>query len=520
MAATSRMKVMVDLSVAADGYSGIPQDTRQIFCMLSGDPGVAVSGLMYPLEHAIPIRMKGHGGDAPARIAAALHTIGLSRSSPGARNSLVRRIGRIRDHLEDTLAAVRTGHDTYQVPDWLKTDMLWRALFQKTLPAGQREHLLAGDFYLADVSMNQLYGRVAYLPYLKSAKLRVRDQDTVLFPLPRPFRLGPKSQKVVRYHDAIPLTQPDTVHWLSAVMHHRMTNLCAADSIFVCNSPMSRQDLDNVAPGAGDHAVVIPCAIQPALPLRHRAATRDILLRRMSLTALGMNTSSNGFLRTLESIERRLQQTEKLRHVISVSVLDQRKNFVGLIAAWERLRAASGEDIKLVLVGEPRPSADSILTAMRPHVLAGRLVHLEKVPFGELQVLYEGAEMCAFVPFAEGFGYCPLEAMQMGAPVVASDIPVLRWTLGKAALFADPYNVGDIADAMMGLLDSPQNRERRAQMRQSAAAVLERFAFSAVSQHWSSFFQDQLSRLSEAQRKEGSRPHRASAGLRLERLMP
>jgi len=165
------------------------------------------------------------------------------------------------------------------------------------------------------------------------------------------------------------------------------------------------------------------------------------------------------------------------------------------------MRAACGKDIKLVIVGEHGWRTDHILTAMRTHVLAGDLIHVHKVPFPELQTLYQNAEICAFVPFAEGFGYCPLEAMQRGTPVVASNIPVLRWTLGDAALFADPYSPSEVADAMLRLLDEPENKELRSQLKQKALTPQQRFAFDAISEQWNGFLAEQLPSLSERFRK-------------------
>jgi hypothetical protein len=233
-----------------------------------------------------------------------------------------------------------------------------------------------------------------------------------------------------RYHDAIPMTQADTAHWRSAMLHHHMTNLCAHDSIFVCNSPMS-DDLDHVAPGAGGRAVVIPCAIQPPIPITHPISVQDILLRRISFAALGMEPHQPQSLTVRRTVERQLRQQKALRYIICVSTIEPRKNYPGLIAAWERMRLATGKDIKLVIVGQYGWSTEQSLAAMRPNVLAGNLIHVDKVPTDELQVLYQNAEFCAFMPFAEGFGYCPWKRCRWERWLSS---PIFRSCAGRSAM--------------------------------------------------------------------------------------
>ena len=48
----------------------------------------------------------------------------------------------------------------------------------------------------------------------------------------------------------------------------------------------------------------------------------------------------------------------------------------------------------------------------------------------------------------EGFGLPPLEAMCCGAPVVVARSSSLPEVVGEAAIFADPYNYLDIAQAL------------------------------------------------------------------------
>ena len=55
---------------------------------------------------------------------------------------------------------------------------------------------------------------------------------------------------------------------------------------------------------------------------------------------------------------------------------------------------------------------------------------------------------------AEGYGLPLVEAMALGTPVIASDIPIFREVGGNAALYVDPASPGQFADAVRTLQDN------------------------------------------------------------------
>jgi glycosyltransferase involved in cell wall biosynthesis len=67
--------------------------------------------------------------------------------------------------------------------------------------------------------------------------------------------------------------------------------------------------------------------------------------------------------------------------------------------------------------------------------------------------------MVVLPSFYEGFGLPAVEALRAGAPLVASDIPVLREVAGDAALFAPPDRPDLWADRVGELLASPELRD-------------------------------------------------------------
>ena len=100
----------------------------------------------------------------------------------------------------------------------------------------------------------------------------------------------------------------------------------------------------------------------------------------------------------------------------------------------------------------------------------------------EAAALYRGALLVALPSIYEGFGLPAVEAMAAGAPLVCSDIPVLREVAGDAAVYVPPEQPEAWADRIGELLaDSELRRElarrgrarsRRFDWRQTAEQTL------------------------------------------------
>jgi glycosyltransferase involved in cell wall biosynthesis len=147
------------------------------------------------------------------------------------------------------------------------------------------------------------------------------------------------------------------------------------------------------------------------------------------------------------------------RYALHVGTVEPRKNVPALLAAWRLLRTRGIDPPPLVLCGGWGWKAEEIRQEIEAAGREGWAVHLGYVGPGELAALYAGAELVALPSFYEGFGLPAIEALQAGASLVASDLPVLREVAGDAALYAPPDRPDLWADRISELLADGDLRE-------------------------------------------------------------
>jgi glycosyltransferase involved in cell wall biosynthesis len=477
-ASVSSTRVLVDLSHAADGFVGIAQDLRLIFAMLCDIEGVEPTGLLMPAgRHDLP-RIHPRAKDRAALTAGVLHWMERNWSQQEGRGGPAEWLRRARTLRQ----MLRHKHHLLPLADQSQLNAIWRVLFAKTLPPEQRARVLAQDYVATDLSVAGIIDFCVHPPVPLRKRLEARHFDAVLFCMPRPVRLPRGVRQLIRFHDAVPVTDADTVgHWKMALAHSRLIRACDQDAIFICNSPQSRETLLGLDPRREAHAVVIPCAVAPPYRSLRGIAPRVVIERHMTFRALGGDVARPPVGWTPPG--------DAMRYVLSVSTLEPRKNFAGLIRGWERVVARSDPDLRLVIVGEAGWREAEIFAEMRAGVASGRILHLQHLPQEDLQALMRGAACFAFPSFNEGFGYTPLEAMQAGAPCVVSDLPVFRWIFGDAAIYVDPYDSDSIAVGIERLTCGPGSKELGANLHGSSERVLARFRPASIAQAWEALLQ-------------------------------
>jgi len=194
------------------------------------------------------------------------------------------------------------------------------------------------------------------------------------------------------------------------------------------------------------------------------------------------------------AIERELAPLglEAGRFFLFAGGISPHKNVLALVDAYARLRevrdggtgggSGAGESgtanvPPLVLAGDLKDDPFfSIARDLRARIVGLELeahVHLPGFVSDEaLACLYSAATAVVLPSLIEGFGLPAVEAAACGAPVLLSNLPSHRASLGDAALYFDPEDVQAIAAAMAWALDEPSRTLALAQGARKAVAGL------------------------------------------------
>src|SRR5690606_13327360 len=115
-------------------------------------------------------------------------------------------------------------------------------------------------------------------------------------------------------------------------------------------------------------------------------------------------------------------------YILFVGTLQPRKNVSRLIEAFSKLDT----DLDLVIIGKKGWQYEEILNAPSKFNVQTRVKFLHSVNDLELKQFYKQAEFFVLPSLYEGFGLPVLEAMQLGCPVITSNISSLPEAGGEA----------------------------------------------------------------------------------------
>jgi glycosyltransferase involved in cell wall biosynthesis len=210
-------------------------------------------------------------------------------------------------------------------------------------------------------------------------------------------------------HDLIPLSHPEYCRPGEAVKHRaRMANVLASGAGVIGNSHATIKELSEFASAIG---AAMPPAVAAHISGQPIAETRQ-------------------------------RPEMPTPYFVTVGTIEGRKNHFMLLQMWRRLVSELGRHAPtLIIIGQRGWQAGPALKLLdHPSHFQGRVIELGKCDDAELASWLAGARALLMPSFVEGFGLPIIEALQLGTPVIASDLPVYRELAGEIPAYLDPLN--------------------------------------------------------------------------------
>ncbi len=277
------------------------------------------------------------------------------------------------------------------------------------------------------------------LPFGRSAlndALRQKGPRTFLLvshrALERPARITALRKQGCHFvpliHDLIPLQHPEFARAGHAERHRRRiaTTAALADAIVV-NSAATGAELAPWLAGRNTPVAVAPLGVTPPDVGNPPVAMRP--------------------------------------YFVALGTIEPRKNHLLLLNLWRHFGATMGAAApRLVVVGRRGWENENVLDMLeRCAAIDGLVRETGALPDREVATLLRGARALLFPSFAEGFGLPLAEALALGVPAIASDLPALREVGGAVPDYLDPMDGVAWRNAVLDYA-RPDSPARRAQM--------------------------------------------------------
>jgi len=192
-----------------------------------------------------------------------------------------------------------------------------------------------------------------------------------------------------------------------------------------------------------------------------------------------------------EEAEKVLQKFNiKKPFILYVGRWNEHKNVIGAIGALALLnKEMSNGGVRLVLGGKRDQAFPEIPKTIAKLGLTDKVIITDFLSDEELAALYQTAECFIFPSLYEGFGLPPLEAMRYGLPVVSSNRTSLPEVLGEAAVYVDPLNVSEMADALFKVLTNKKFAESLARL---GLRQVEKYSFRKMAEETLAIYRDAI----------------------------
>ncbi|PZV18236.1 MAG: glycosyl transferase family 1 [Pseudanabaena sp.] len=240
-------------------------------------------------------------------------------------------------------------------------------------------------------------------------------------------------QKVISIYDLSFIRHPEYVDSVVQQYTNRLTKCLKWTDAIITISESSKQDIVNYLHFPAEKIFVTPLA----------------------------SRYNSQFLSNLD-LDQEIKKTNfdfSKPYLLFVSTIEPRKNINSIIQAFNWLKQKHKIDHQLVLIGRKGWKYTPIFDAIKSSPWQNDIHHLDYLSDELVALFYSRADVFVYPSHYEGFGLPVLEAMTLGAPVVASNTSSIPEVAGDAAILIDPNDFIQIAEAILTVISDRKLRQ-------------------------------------------------------------
>ena len=153
------------------------------------------------------------------------------------------------------------------------------------------------------------------------------------------------------------------------------------------------------------------------------------------------------------------------------------KNAAGIVKSYERYCQMTDKPLPLTIVGIE--CIDQFVSGCK---VSDQITCIRYIESNEaFHKLIHEARLFVFLPFIEGFGFPPIEAMQLETPVLCSDTSSLPEVVGDAAVCVNPEDTEKAAQAILKLAEDDGLRR---QLQERGRENVKRFSWEETGEQY------------------------------------
>ena len=156
----------------------------------------------------------------------------------------------------------------------------------------------------------------------------------------------------------------------------------------------------------------------------------------------------------------KIPNTDEQPYILFVGTFEPRKNIKTLVLAFDYLKKKFDLPHRLVLIGKKGWGYESILKCIENSAYKKDIYHLNYLADELVAQFYQHAEVFVYPSFYEGFGLPVLEAMNLGTPVITSNVSSLPEVVDSAAITINPQDFIELAEAIFKVLSNDNLRKQ------------------------------------------------------------